>query len=117
MCKIFADGTSLFSKVNNKSNSNPPSNFDLDKISKWAFHWKMPFNTDPNKQAIEVCFFKKSDKENNPPLLFNSIDVQLADSQKHLGLILNFKLNFNDNIESKISKNNKMIGLMKKNYA
>ena len=99
MCKIFVDDTSLSSKVNNKSNSK-----------------KMPFNTDPNKQAIEVCFFKKSDKENYPPLLFNSIDVQLADSQKHLGLILNFKLNFN-NIESKISKNNKIIGLMQKNYA
>ena len=33
MCKIFADGTSLFSKVNVKSNSNTQLNNDLAKIS------------------------------------------------------------------------------------
>ena len=44
---------------------------------------------------------------------FNSTDVQIADSQKHLGLILDSKLNFNEHIETKITKCNK-IGLMKK---
>ena len=37
MCKIFADDTSLFSKVNDKSNSNTQLNSDLAKISKWVF--------------------------------------------------------------------------------
>ena len=36
------------------------------------------------------------------------------DSQKHLGLVLDSKLNFNEHIESKITKCNKIIGLMKK---
>ena len=45
---------------------------------------------------------------------FNSSDVQIADSHKHLGLILDSKLNFNEHIESKITKCNKIIGLMKK---
>ena len=53
MCKIFADDTSLFSKVNDKSNSNTQFNSDLAKIR--VFQWKMSFNPDPNKQAIEVC--------------------------------------------------------------
>ena len=44
---------------------------------------------------------------------FNSTDVQIADSQKHLGLILNSKLSFNEHIESKITKCNKIIGLLK----
>ena len=35
------------------------------------------------------------------------------DSQKHLGLVLDSKLNFNELIESKITKCNKIIGLMK----
>ena len=74
----------------------------------------MSFNHDPNKQAIEVLFSNKHDKENYPSLQFNSTDVQIADSQKHLGLILNSKLNFNEHIESKITKCNKIIGLMKK---
>ena len=74
----------------------------------------MSFNPDPNKQAIEVRFSNKRDKENYQPLQFNSSDVQIADSHKHLGLILDSKLNFNEHIESKITKCNKIIGLMKK---
>ena len=74
----------------------------------------MFFNPDPNKQAIEVCFSNKRDKVNYPPSHFNSTNVQVADSQKHLGLVLDSKLNFNKHIESKITKCNKIIGLMKK---
>ena len=62
----------------------------------------------------KFAFLNKRDKENYPPLQFSSTDVQVADSQKHLGLILHFKLNFNEHIESKITKCNKIIGLMKK---
>ena len=75
MCKIFADDTSLFSKVIDRNNSNSQLNSNLAKISKWDFQWKMTFNPDPNKQAIEVHFFNKRDKENYPPLQFNSTDV------------------------------------------
>ena len=113
MCKIFADGTSLFSKVIDKNNSNSQVNSDLVKISKWAFQWKI-FNPDPNKKATEVHFSNKHDKENYPPLQFNSADVQIADSQKQLGLILDSKLNFNEHNESKITKCNKIIELMRK---
>ena len=45
---------------------------------------------------------------------FNSTNVQVADSQKHLRLVLDSKLNLNEHIESKITKSNKIIGLMKK---
>ena len=114
MCKIFADDTSLFSKVIDKSNSNFQLNTDIAKISKWAFQWKMFFNPDSNKQAIEVRFSNKHDKENYHPLQFNSSEVEKADSHKHLGLILDSKLNFNEHIESKIIKCNKIIVFMKK---
>ena len=114
MCKIFADDTSLFSKVNGKSNSNTQLNSDPTKISKWVFQCKMFFNPDSNKQAIEVCFSNKRDRGNYLPLHFNSTNVQVVDSQKHLGLVLDSKLNFNKHIESKITKCNKIISLMKK---
>ena len=75
MCKIFADGTFLFSKVNDKRNSNTQLTSDLEKISKCAFQWKMSFNPDSNKQAIGVSFSHKRDKGNYPPLHFNSTNV------------------------------------------
>ena len=114
MCKIFADGISLFSKVIGKKNSISQLSSDLAKISKWDFQWKMSFNPDPNKQAREAHFSNKHEKENYQPLQLNSTDVQIADSQKHLSLILDSKLSFNEHIENKITKCNKLIGLMKK---
>ena len=99
-----------------KSHSNSQLNSDLAKISKWALQWKMCFNSYPNKQDIEVHLSKKRDKENYPPLQFNSTGVQIADIQNHLGLILGSKLNLSEHIESKITKCNKIIGLMNVNF-
>ena len=114
MCEIFADDTSLFSKVIDKNISNSQLNSGLTKISKWAFQWEISFNPDPNKQGTEVRFSNKCDKENCQSLQFNSTDVQIADSQKHSSLILDAKFNFNEHIESKTTECNKIIGLMNK---
>ena len=113
-CKIFADDTSLFSKIENKSHSNFQLNKDLETIRKWAFQWKMLFNSDPVKQAVEVCFSYKRDKVVYPPLQFNNNDVQSANSEKYLGLVLNSKLDFNKHVNNKINKCNKSIGIIKK---
>ena len=80
--------TSSFSKVIDENNSNSQLKSDLAKIDKCAFQWKISFNPDPNKQAMEVHFSNKGDKENYPFLPFSSGDVQIDDSQKHLALIL-----------------------------
>ena len=95
ICKIYADDTALFLKMKLFLilNSN-----DLNKISKWAFEWKMLFNPDPSKRATVTCFPHKLDNENYSLLLFNDTKVQLDTSQKHLGLILDYKLNFNEHI-------------------
>ena len=57
-------------------------------------------------------FSCKRDNENYPSLVFNDTKVQIANSQKHLGLILDFKLNFNEHIDSKINKCSKIIDIM-----
>ena len=114
MCEIFADDISLFSKVIDKNISNSQLNSGLMKISKWAFQWEISFNPDPNKQGAEARFFNKCDKENYRSLQFNSTGIQIADSQKRSGLILDPKFNFNEHIESKTTKYNKIIGLMNK---
>ena len=70
LCKIFADDTSLFSKVYDIDISAKELNSDLENISKWAFQWKMQFNPDPNKQANEVYFSKKNKKQFSSPCCF-----------------------------------------------
>ena len=68
----------------------------------------MLFNPDPSKQAIETCFSFKRDNENYPSLVFNTTKVQLATSQKHLGLISDSKLDFNEHIEKKLTNATKL---------
>ena len=114
ICKIFADNTSLSSKVKDKNCFTIEFDNDLKIISNWAFQWKMLFNPDPNKQAVEILFSKKHENDNYPRLNFNGNNVQTAISQKHLGLVLDFKLDFNEHISNKINKCNKIIGIMKK---
>ena len=57
--KLFADDTSLFSVVKNVDASNIDLNNDLKKIGEWAFQWKMNFNPDPTKQALELILSLK----------------------------------------------------------
>ena len=79
-----------------------------------GFPIKIFFNPDPSKQAIEICFSHKRDNENYPSLMFNDAKVQIDISQKHLGLILDSKLDFNEHIDNKIKKCSKIIGIMKR---
>ena len=112
--KLFADDTSLFTIVKDENESSDVLNNDLLLISKWAFNWKMLFNPDANKPAQEVLFSKKKKAESHPTISLNNIQVKRSSYQKHLGLILDEKLNFKQQIDSAISKINKGIAVIKK---
>ena len=56
---------------------------------------------------IEAFFSNKRDNRNYPLLHFNIRNVKVADGQKHLGLVLGSKLNFNEHIQSKLKKKKK----------
>ena len=100
--KIFANDASFFSHVLNKGTLQDELNYDLQKVSDWAFQWKMQFNPDPNKQAQEAVFSKKAESNNSLPLTFNKTEVRTCQSQKHLGLILDERLNLTEHINNKI---------------
>ena len=56
---------------------------DLETVSNWAYQWKMFFNPDITKQAIEVIFSVKKNKPEHPELTFNGIPVSREDHTKH----------------------------------
>ena len=97
--KLFADDTSLFATVHNIKKATNDLNNDLTKITKWAFQWKMSFNPDISKQAHEVIFSRKRSVSSHPPLTFNNIPVAQTNSQKHLGMQLDKKLNFEEHLK------------------
>ena len=62
----------------------------------------MQFNPDPNKQTNEVIFSRKSKVHSYPPLTFNNNDDKKYPCQKHLGIILDSKLDSNIYVVNKI---------------
>ena len=111
---MFADDSSLFSKVKDSSLSISDLNYGLETKNQQASQWKMSSNPNPNKQATEVLFSHKVNSDGHPKLNFNGNQVPQCSSQKHLGLLLDNKIDFNKHLEEKINKCNKIIGMMKK---
>ena len=111
--KLFADDSSLFIKVRDIDTAQRLLSTDLETITSWAHQWKMQFNPDITKQAIEVIFSSKYKKVEHPPLFFNEIPVAREDSTKHLGIILDSKLNFRKHILEALDKAKNGLSLMK----
>ena len=88
--KLFADDISLFSVEHDINQSGINLNDDWEKISNWAFQWKMSFNPDTNKQVQEVIFSRNLRKSNHPSVTFSSTSVTQSEIQKHLGMFLDF---------------------------
>ena len=86
--ELFADYTSSFSVIHDSNTSALELNSDLVKIKRWAFQWRMSFNTDPKKQAQEVIFSRKSKAISHPALVFDNNNVIQTTSQKHLETVL-----------------------------
>ena len=74
----------------------------------------MSFNPDSSKQAQEAIFSRKLQKTCHPFIYFNNRSVKQAPSQKHLGRILDTKLNFQEHLRNILNKINKTIGLLRK---
>ena len=111
--KLFADDTSIFTVVHDPTSAAADINHDLRLINLWARKWRMSFNPDTSKQAIEVTFSKRRCPPNHPIIFFNDIPVLKAQEQKHLGIILDSKLSFASHIKAAISKSRQGIGVLR----
>ena len=104
---------SLSTIAKDKQGSADFLNNDLSLLSKWAFNWKILINPDTNKPAREVLFSKKKKTQNHANISLNNIQVERVSHQKHLGIILDEKRNFKDNIDSTILKVDRGIAVSK----
>ena len=60
----------VFQDANSASNG---MNHDLELIRQWAHDWRMSFNPDPQKQAVELILSKKQIAVDHPEIRFNNI--------------------------------------------
>ena len=63
-----------------------------------------------------MLFSNKVTKTNHPNIIFDGNRVQKSANQKHLGLILDETLTFNDHITSKLTTGNKLTSTLRKLY-
>ena len=72
----------------------------------------MSFNSDTSKQAQTVIFSPKLQNLTNPTLSFNNNTVTQSVNKKHLRMLLNTKLDFQEHLKSLLKKKSKTIGLL-----
>ena len=113
--KLFADDVSLNDHMNNIAASTERLNQDLNNIEEWAHQWKMLFNPDLNKPANEVIFSNRGNT-NLPKLFFAGNTINTVKYHKHLGLILDSRLDFNQHLKEKIGKANTGIFMIRRLY-
>ena len=106
-CTAIADDTSLFTVVEDPNTAANDMNHDLELIKQWARDWKMSFNPDPQKQAIELTYSRKKIEIDHPNILFNNIPLKNVDEHKHLGTILDTQFSFSAHINN--NNNNKLL--------
>ena len=111
--KLFADDASLFIKVKDAKVAHETILSDLEKITNWANQWKMKFNPDISKQAVEIIFSNKTNKPLHPPVTFGGIPVARVESTTHIGLTIDQKLSFREHILAAIDKAKSGLSLMK----
>ena len=111
--KLFADDTS-FSVVHDVNTFAKELNEYLKNVNELAFQWKMSFKPDRSKQPQEVIITRKSKRRTHPPLVSHNNNVSQSFSQKHLGIISNFKLTFGDHLNNVLAKVNKAVALLRK---
>ena len=74
----------------------------------------MKFNPDRNKQAQKVYFSNRTNKDGSLLITFDNSKVETISSQKHVGLILDERVNFNEHLEDKIDKCFEIIGFLER---
>ena len=111
--RLFADDSSLFTCVKGVNLTHDKLVKDLQAVTSWAYQWKMVFNPDMSKQAIEVIFSCKKHKPDHLELNFNRIPIAREPFTKHLGVYLDSRLNFSKHIKEQVLKAMKGVSLLK----
>ena len=74
----------------------------------------MKFNSDHTKQAQEIIFSRKKTVSIRQVVYFNNALVNSTATHKHLGMILDSKLSYENHLQAVFTRVNKTIGLLRK---
>ena len=108
ICKLFADDCKLYGKVD-ETNVNLVQS-DLTALEEWSRIWQLPFNA---KKCKAMHF-----GHNNPNKVYHlgGQELEVIDSEKDLGVMVDDKLKFHVHTAYATKKANQMLGVIKRTY-
>ena len=112
--KLFAD-VSLNAVMYDKKACTKHLKDDLNTLYEWSATWKMIFNPDPNKPTEKVIFSNKN-SSSHETVSYAGVEVTRVDYHKHLGFILDGKMNYTKHTDNKIAKANQGIRVIQRLY-
>lgn len=110
-CKLnlFADDTLLTIASKNIEDATQKLNQDLCSLSKWLEQNKLKLNVSKTKYMF---IGKKTVNRTTPVIHINSEYIEIVNSFKYLGIIIDNKLNFHEHIQHIIKQIAKKIGVL-----
>ena len=111
---MLAHDTSLFSTVADPNATANQINNEMHNINTCAHQRQKNFNPGTSKPGQDVIFSLKIKVVAHPELLFNKTPVHNTSTQKHLGIFLDYKLNFQEHLGNMLNKVNKNVGLLQR---
>ena len=70
----------------------------MNRINNYDFLWETIFDPENNKQSQDA-FFSQIQKSAQPSLIFNNDIVTQSITQKHLGMFMDIKLDFQEHLK------------------
>jgi hypothetical protein len=107
---LFADDNSLYRIIHNDETLDDATTklqTDLDSLAKWTHDWNARFN--PSKCEV-LLITKKRHVESLKPLLLYNQQIPVVDSLRLLGMRINNKLNFDENIQNLAVRGSRALG-------
>ena len=109
-CKIFADDTKIYDKVENHSNIQE----DLYKMQSWTEKWNLYFNV----LKCKVMHIGKKNPQNHYYMKIENEKqkIETCREEKDLGIIFDEALNFDNHISNITNKANQMLGIIRRTF-
>ena len=107
LCKIFADDSFLFAKVDDIGISAKELNHSLKELVNEIFIEKFNLILIPINRQMKL-FFLENQTTALIPLLHNNNEIRKCPHQKHLDIVLDSKLDFKFHVDQKIETCNKL---------
>ena len=110
---LFAGDTSILKSIDahNIDGTFQSINNDLQRLHEWSRQWRMNFNASKTNYVI---FSMRKNKINYPNLYLGNTQIKKVQHVKHLGMILNSDLKWNNHIDDISNKVKKRVDSMRR---